>query len=150
MDMTLGFWIILIMFLLFFLTIVIMSIVYSFQVPVSVDGVYRLKDFQLSHNGTDAVDIIGLASYKVHARKEKLLTQSIFNQVISTQVTDPGFTSEEPWEVLAKMVATKIFDDYDVEGISIQILVPDGNNTAGATYSKGSVRRLIRLDAMDE
>lgn len=148
-DLTLGFWILLAIFILFLLVIIIMSVIYSFQTPETLDALFRIKDFSVSHNGADSIDVIVHNVYSADTDNDKMSTFANVNQVVHTVMNSPTFQSDEPWESVAKDIGKQICNDYDVLGVSVEILVPSGSNVATATYSRGSVSRILKLDAVE-
>lgn len=147
-NLALGFWVVLALFLLFFLVIVIIAVVYSFQTPEAFDANFRITDFSVNHKGATKLDALVRNVYKDKARYEKLASLESIRQVMQTVMNSPTFQADHPWESVARDIGEQIWNDYDVIGVSVELLIPSGDSDVStATFSKGAVTRLVKFDA---
>ena len=149
MDYTIWFWVLLGLLVLFFLVMIILYIVMSFAVPEGSDGVFRLKNVSIAHKGAATMDVLVHVAYRSGARTAKVADTASLTKLVQTVVKTPSFKAADPWASVAKAIGKQIWNDFDVSGVSVEVLVPGAaQNTENATYTRGYVTRLLHLDAV--
>jgi hypothetical protein len=148
----LGFWIVLILFIIFVFISMIASLVYSFRIPEGHDGIFRILEIVVSHKGATQMDVLVHNVYKNNADLDKLPSYAEILQSVQTVMGSPSFQSDHPWESVAKEIAMQIWNDYAVIGVSVELLVPVVGSTgsmSAASYTRGFASRLLKLDPMN-
>lgn len=126
---------------------IVSAILYAYHVPTSKDALFRIKNLSINHQGTTSIDVLVHNLYARNARLEKLAKLADITRVVQSVLDSPSFTADHPWESVAEDVGEQLYNDYDVAGVSVEILVPAGSNVSTATYTKGYVTKVLRLDA---
>lgn len=151
MDYTVGFWIVLVLFLIVILVMVIMAVVASFIIAEGTDALFRVKDMAVTHLDAKAIDVVVHLVYKRKARTSKLADHAAITRTLATVMNSPTFQSTAPWEAVAKDFGLQLWNDYDVIGLSVELFVPSvavAGDVQTATYSRGYVTRVLKLDAL--
>jgi hypothetical protein len=143
----LAFYITLTVLLLGILGLMIYSLVVSFIPPVSVDATFRYKDITFNHLNTEKIHVLVHIAHKKNVTDKPTYTE--INKMVTTVLDSP--TDAQPWESLAKDIAEQIYTNEEINGVSVEILIPqtaDTTDVTTATYTKGyNVNRLTRFDA---
>jgi hypothetical protein len=155
-------YILLIILAVLFLGMLIWMIVIQYTyVPEATDAQFRIKDLEVSYNGSTSIDVLAYLVYKNDASDEYIATHAKLTQLIKTVMDSPSYGAGQPWEKVAKDIGYQMWENYSVKGVSVQIfvatagdeeddemVVPD--NVATATYTKGCASKLLRLDAVQK
>jgi hypothetical protein len=152
-NLILGFWIILILFILFIFISVIAGIIVSLQTPEAHDALFRITELVISHQGSTQMDVLIHNVYKPKANFANLPTYVEIQQTILTVMGSPSFQSDHPWEAVAQDIGKQIFNDYDVIGTSVEIIIPAGDslvNMSAATYTRGYASRVLKFGATEQ
>ena len=126
---------------------IVSAFLWAYHVPTSKDALFRIKNLSINHQGATSIDVIVHNVYTRNARWEKLAKQADITKVVQGVLDSPTFTNAHPWESVAEDVGDQLYNDYDVAGVSVEILVPSGSNVSTATYTKGYATKVLRLDA---
>lgn len=148
-DYNLAFWIVLALFILFILVTTIIYIVMSFYLPEGSDGIFRVKGVTINHLNAKSMDVLVHTVYTKKARITKLPDYADIVKTINTVMGSSAVAKTSPWEVVAKDLGKQIWNDYDVVGVSVELLIPGTNgNTQNATYTRGyGCTRMLHLDS---
>lgn len=135
---------------LLFLGLVASLILWILYVPQTKESLFRIKDYAVNHQGSTSMDVLVHHVYKTNARYEKMAKRTDVMQVIKTVVESPSFNDLAPWEVLAADIGDQLYNDYDVIGVSVEVIVPANSDVSAATYTKGYANRVLKFDSIEQ
>lgn len=138
-------------FVLLLLGLLITFIILNYNPPEIYDGIFRLPEHDISHLGVTQVGILVHTVYSSQTAFTKIPTYDDIKKTVTTIRAAPGFQADQPWQAVAKDIGEHLWEQFDFIGISVEIFVPvesdpSPESTSCATFSKGAVERLIRLD----
>lgn len=144
-----GFWIVIGLLGVSFILLIVFLVLAAVQIPVSRDSVLRLDGIPVSHNGRTDMSVLLNLAYKTDARVDRLVDQTNAVSTINSVMNSGSFQDGTPWDKVAEELGMQFYNDYDVSGISVQILVfygEDGTELVGPTYSKGTITKLQKFE----
>jgi len=147
-----GFWVVLALLGVGFIMIVVFVILAALQVANGKNAVLRLTGVSMNHNGATEMTVLLNLNYKANARKERMVDYERALTTINSVMSSGSFQDGESWDNVAEEIGSQFYNDYDLYGVSVQILLyENGSETElfGPTYSKGNVSRLQKFNAMN-
>lgn len=146
--MTMLFWFMVFLFLLLLITILVIWAIYAFSTPRGYDSLFRFMNVSVNHLGTTSINIVVHNRYKLSFSNVKVPLATTMRTAFATQIA--GVAAGEPWEVVARVLGDYIYATYDVVGTSVEILLPAADSeTSAATFSKGYISPVLKLDAVE-
>ena len=119
----------LILLFLIILFIIIVVIIGSWKYyPRAMDFMFELPTATTNRNGLTTVGMRVKYRYKSITNVENFPSVS----KMSTTVLDMLQVSEDyedhtPWELITKIITQKLYDEYDITGVSVQCSIDDHN-----------------------
>lgn len=139
----LAFWIIFILFMLLFVTLIAMSIVQSYRVPEVRDAVFKFTDLDIDHLGATKMTAF---VHHVYQKNAKLASAEDVRKTIQTVMSSPTFSKTSAWEVVARDIASQLWTNYKLHGVSVELLLDQvAGEVQGATFTRGCANRIMEL-----
>ena len=143
-----GFWVVLGLLILLFVVAIVFLILAAVQVPVSQDSLVRLENVSVTHNGATQMTVLLSVSYSGEPRADRVVTYSKSVTTVNAVMNSGSFQEGAPWELVAKELGQQFWNDYDLNGVSIQLLLTEtGLNMAGPSWTYGTVSKVNKFDA---
>jgi len=142
-------WIIVLLLVALFAAVIVASLYHSYSDPQSHHAQFRLSDVATEANGAGAVTVMVRLRYRNGASVAKLSTKATLAENVQLILGETAAATPTAWDTHARAIGEVAWTQYDVVGVSVQILVKSADrDVQTATFSKGVVLPLYRFDEL--